>query len=267
MNSEYRNAFLQLHPYPICTALTRCPADWKAIDIICDFNKLYYFLDGEGVLVIDGDTYYPQPGQIFMIPAKVKHSYWHNIEHPVYKYWSHFSYDTSAGVQITYHPDCVYCTPPKGKMTDLYKKLSKCNSYNSPMDTMMEFSIFYEMLRIYFSLVDIEKLLPLNHNNFVKTMNAYIAKHYNAPITIQELAGLVSLQPNYFIQVFKKHYKGTPIDYINNFRMDKCVRYLRNEPDLSIEEIALLCGFSDSRYFSRLFKRKYGVTPSMFKNS
>lgn len=265
MDSVYRNVFLQLHPYPICTSLTKCSADWKAIDIICDFNKLYYFLDGEGVLVINGDTYYPKPGQLFIIPSKVKHSYWHNIEKPVYKYWTHFNYDTSSGVHLAYDRDSVFCTPPD-QIADLYHNLSTCNSYHNPLDTLTELSLFYEILRLYFSLVNIEKLLPIKQNDFVKVLNSYILKHYLNTITIKELAELVNLQPNYFIQTFKKHFKDTPINYINNLRIDKSVRLLRNHSNFSIDEIASSCGFSDSRYFSRLFKKKYGITPSMYRS-
>lgn len=60
----------------------------------------------------------------------------------------------------------------------------------------------------------------------------------------------------------------TPIDYINTIKLYRAVHLLVYNPEKkSIETVAYETGFNDYRYFSRLFKKKYGVTPSVYKET
>lgn len=56
-----------------------------------------------------------------------------------------------------------------------------------------------------------------------------------------------------------------PSAYIQKIRLEKAQRMLQVEPNMSIGEIALKCGFEDFAYFSRVFKKKYGVMPSQYR--
>jgi AraC-like DNA-binding protein len=156
-------------------------------------------------------------------------------------------------------------TPNPKIILPLFKKLATYHSYTRPMEIFKELSLFYQILELCFEALSPDKLLPASQNSFTKTLNPYIETHYQNVISIQELAALVNLSPNYFIQSFKQHYNETPVNYLNNYRLEKSLCYLFESGTRSIQDISYICGFSDYRYYSRLFKNKYGLSPGNYR--
>ncbi len=83
--------------------LNICAPDWGETDCIYGYHKFYYFLEGEGTIIIQGDEYHPQPGELFLILANTRHSYYHNPRKPVYKYWCHFDVAMKEGQKLPLH--------------------------------------------------------------------------------------------------------------------------------------------------------------------
>ncbi|AEE95683.1 AraC family transcriptional regulator [Mahella australiensis] len=94
----------------------------------------------------------------------------------------------------------------------------------------------------------------------------YINEHYDTPITIADLAECAGLSPTYFEAEFKRIMGCTPIEYINNLRIDRSIELLL-AGNYTIGEIAEKVGFSDIFYFSRVFKNKKGVSPTNYIKS
>lgn len=88
----------------------------------------------------------------------------------------------------------------------------------------------------------------------------YIEEHYTDRITIPELADLCAFTPSYFCRLFKLVMDRTVIEYISDLRLSRAEGLLRTT-DLDIAEIARITGFEDNCYFSRRFRRFYGVSP------
>jgi AraC-like DNA-binding protein len=94
----------------------------------------------------------------------------------------------------------------------------------------------------------------------------YIYLNYAGNISIQELADYVNFSPSRFSALFKKSFGLFPLQYIINYRIKRACDYLRHT-DLSITEIANMVGLEDSLYFSRIFKKQTGFSPSQYRNS
>lgn len=94
----------------------------------------------------------------------------------------------------------------------------------------------------------------------------YMAQHYHEPISIDSLALLSSLSPNYFGEAFKKAYGQNATDYLTELRIGQAKKLLR-ETDLLLKEIALQVGYSDEFYFSRKFKKVVGISPSAYSKT
>lgn len=92
-----------------------------------------------------------------------------------------------------------------------------------------------------------------------------IEHKYNEKITLFELASTVGLSVHHFCRSFKQLTGKTTTDYINNIRLDKAIYYLK-QTDYNITEIALMCGFENVNYFSRIFKRYHSTSPSQYRN-
>lgn len=88
----------------------------------------------------------------------------------------------------------------------------------------------------------------------------YIQNNYTKNISLQEVADLANISKYYFCNVFKEFTGYTFNEYLNCIRINKAIELLTTT-EMPITEIAFLCGFNDSNYFSRKFKQITGKTP------
>lgn len=95
---------------------------------------------------------------------------------------------------------------------------------------------------------------------------SYIEKNFMHPVTLEQLSNIASLSPRHFDRIFKKIYNMTPFEYILKLRLSYAYDLLRNTA-VSIGSVAEECGFSDSNYFTRCFKREFGRSPSAVRAS
>ena len=101
--------------------------------------------------------------------------------------------------------------------------------------------------------------------NIAKSIS-YMEKHYTENITIDALAEISFYSPRHFTRIFNETFHTTPLNYIITLRVNRACSLLR-ESRLTISEIAFQCGFTDSNYFSRIFKKKTGLTLRQFRDS
>ncbi len=110
------------------------------------------------------------------------------------------------------------------------------------------------------------KRLGSNASQTVRAAMAYIQAHYDHPITRAELAGAVALTERYLTHCFREELGITPIEYLNRYRISRA-KVLLERGALSITEIAMAVGFSDSSYFSRVFRQETGMAPRAYQQS
>lgn len=94
----------------------------------------------------------------------------------------------------------------------------------------------------------------------------HIHSHLNSSLSVSELAHIAGMSISNFRSLFHKSLGCSPRDYILNLRLDKASVYLL-ESNLRISEIAPLCGFQDPLYFTRVFTKRCGVSPTQFRKS
>jgi AraC family transcriptional regulator len=93
----------------------------------------------------------------------------------------------------------------------------------------------------------------------------YIEDHLEASPTLEQMAALARLSPNYFVGQFKRATGLPPHQYVIVRRVERSKELLQAGADLSLAEVAAHAGFSDQSQFSRHFKRLIGVTPGQFR--
>lgn len=95
-------------------------------------------------------------------------------------------------------------------------------------------------------------------------ITAYIGKHYIDDIALQDIAGFLGYSDVYFCKLFKQNFGKNFITYLNEYRMNKAKELLSN-PMINIKDVGQKVGYRDANYFTRLFKRIVGVTPSEYR--
>lgn len=93
-----------------------------------------------------------------------------------------------------------------------------------------------------------------------------IRARYAEKITVNDLAQSAHITVFYFCRIFKQITGKTFTEYLNETRLEKSTEYLKKE-DLNITEVALKSGFDSVNFYSRLFRKKYHMSPKTFKKN
>ena len=93
---------------------------------------------------------------------------------------------------------------------------------------------------------------------------AYIHSGYMDPeLSVSSVAAHIGVSDTYLRRIFERCLCERPLDYINRLRISYAVEYLESG-FYNVESVAAMCGFRESKYFSTVFKRIKGVTPSEY---
>lgn len=98
----------------------------------------------------------------------------------------------------------------------------------------------------------------------VDKIKRYIHEHYHQGLNRDKLAEVVYLTPDYLAKRFKSEVGLSIIEYLNEYRIKKAQEKLLQD-DESISEIAMSTGFDSISYFSTVFKKMTGLSPSMYR--
>ena len=143
---------------------------------------------------------------------------------------------------------------------------------NNPLHTPVPLSIkilLLQILEILFSqraFITREKALidTAGDNYPLKPVFSYIENHYMEKITLEQLAGTIHMNRNYFCKFFKEKVGKTPFSYLNEYRINQAASQLL-QSGATITEVAINSGFDNMSYFIRQFKHCKGCTPSSFR--
>jgi AraC-like DNA-binding protein len=93
---------------------------------------------------------------------------------------------------------------------------------------------------------------------------AHMEEHFADKLYLRDLAERAHMSRNHFIRAFKQHYGTTPIEYLNQLRIERAKELLRGSAH-NMTSIAMACGFGDSNYFARIFKQHVGQAPRAYR--
>lgn len=92
----------------------------------------------------------------------------------------------------------------------------------------------------------------------------YMKEHFDRRFSMEELAARLGLSPAYFTRLFTRETGQTPLSCLNGIRLSHALFLLLNT-SLSIDEIAVSCGFSCGNYFCKVFRRASGLSPAEYR--
>lgn len=127
--------------------------------------------------------------------------------------------------------------------------------------------LWYNMLRY------VEKnnpeILQFNANRRseerAKTILCFIRDNYSESISVIDMAKYANISKSECFRCFKQFTNKRPNEYLNDFRLTKAAQQLMETSD-AVTDIALSNGFSNAAYFCKLFKAKYNITPTHYRN-
>lgn len=275
----------QMHPLVLNVGLAVHNADWNWKNVNSPFTRLYYVTEGSAQIELPDGIYTLSPKHMYFIPAFTIHT---NIcKSNFVHYYLHIYEDHYSDNDWLDH----WKFPVEIEATDLdlalFKRLCEINQHmtlqksdpttydNNPTlmqnliknrqrafcDKVESRGIVFQLLSRFFKQG--QSKIEMEDNRIAKTV-LYIRKHLNEAIELEKLAEISCLSKDHFIRLFKKELGTTPLQYINQKKIEKAQLLLITE-ELAVKEIAFQLAFEDYSYFNRLFKKITGVTPQEYR--
>lgn len=110
-----------------------------------------------------------------------------------------------------------------------------------------------------------EKPDLLKNQVIMEHIRDYVESHYMQDITLQDAAAQLHYSDAYFCRFFKQNFDKNFIMYLSELRVEKA-KELLSDVTVNVKDIGHRVGFHDSSYFTKVFKRVTGVTPSEYRN-
>jgi transcriptional regulator GlxA family with amidase domain len=104
----------------------------------------------------------------------------------------------------------------------------------------------------------------LRDGSAIARVQAYMADHIEEPFTIKRMAELAAMSPRNFARAFQREVKLTPMQYLQNARIEH-VRRLLETTDLPLKVVACRSGFGSARHLRTVFSERIGMTPSQYR--
>ena len=100
----------------------------------------------------------------------------------------------------------------------------------------------------------------------IKSVLEYIEAHYKNSLTLEQLSQVAGMNAKYFCRVFRAITHQSPMDYVNFYRTEQAA-YLLDSTDMPITNVGLDCGFEESSYFTKVFKKYKRLTPRQYRKN
>ncbi|MFB6363594.1 helix-turn-helix domain-containing protein [Paenibacillus elgii] len=269
-NEIIQNYFKTLHlELIIASCCDRVSQNWRRPLSADGFNRFYLILGGEGWLQVKRQKFYPVSGQLYFLPADTPLAYSTISANTFHKYWCHFSANVGS-FHLSHLIDFPYYIEVDDMpyMQHLFEQLKKANQKSGDITSPLRANtILYEILTYYMDRLP-PQAIRLSSTPAISCSNQilqYIEEHLDEPLTPKALAEAFHYSPNYFSRYFKNLFHVTPIEYINEVRIERA-KWLLTHSNQSIEKIASQIGL-ERFYFSNLFKRFTMLSPSEYRQA
>lgn len=113
---------------------------------------------------------------------------------------------------------------------------------------------------------DVMRISASLSNPIVEKACVFMTEHMMEDISLERTAQEVNVSPFYLSKLFKEEKNQNFITYLTDIRMEKA-RALLKEPRASVKEVSAAVGYNDQNYFSRLFRNKFGMSPTEFRDA
>lgn len=145
-----------------------------------------------------------------------------------------------------------------GVLLSIYKNL--------PVVSKEKLSALNNIMNVLIKSLWENGLIKLTRSATAVKIEKYINDNLETKISLKDICDRFYLSKNALYRIFSQEFNLTFGEYLIKLRLEKAQKLLKENKDLSVIEVAELCGFLDANYFIRLFKKRVGITPLKFKN-
>lgn len=225
--------------------------------------------DYEFIYQVEGAGLYEETGgrrivlsanELLLIPPMVGHTFSCAESLPAVISCIHFTPQKKIRPPL---PATVFNADGDIEILALFKKSAREFNHPSPFSGPLLSAMLSE---IWIRLSRLEKSGPVREPMKLKMAREYAGLHFRTGIGRRDLADYLDVTPEHVNLLFRRHLGVTPVSYVRDLRIREARELLQNTP-MTVSEVARATGFNDPLYFSRVFRKATGSSPSAFGKS
>jgi AraC-like DNA-binding protein len=212
------------------------------------YAALSFRVNGTGAFEIGNKRFLTKPGDVLFLPANTPYKVEYSVSESIVVHFDQCNYSQAENI-------CIGNSLETGiRFHHLLEAWNQRHSVNQAKH------IIYDIL---------DKMSNDQKKSFSDTAVANCIRYIEAnfcdcELDIKRVCGVGFISVSSLQRALAKCFGMSPKQYLIQLRMNRALELLTKN-ELSVKEISLACGFTDEKYFSRAFKKKYGYSPSQFK--
>ncbi|MES2827599.1 MAG: AraC family transcriptional regulator [Bacteroidota bacterium] len=227
---------------------------------------LIYCIEGSGKIQLSGETFELSPNSYFIIPKNTPHRYHSSNQNPWTIYWFHYMGEVADLLYERFLENGkpgVKMIPYDEQRLLLFNEIYNLLEHGVSDKEMEKMNL--DLLHFVSSLIyHKEANTGISRTDLVGSSILYMKDNLSKKLAIDDFADQQKISVSHYSRLFKEKTGTSPINYFNQLKIQKSCQYLYFT-DRSIKEICAELGFDDQYYFSRLFSKITGGSPSAYK--
>lgn len=206
------------------------------------------------------ESYHCSPGSLLFHSWQEPH---YNIKPPEFTRGFHVEFDKNCFADLSFDIKTLQGSF-RIENPDIKFLLYKIFRESKIGDDVAGLSIQTSLLEIFGRMLRPEQKTRNGKPLWTKTLKEILRDGDKEKFSLKDLAGELGVHPSHLSRDFSKHFGCTFGEYVRKIRVEKSLALLPYK-NLSLTEIAYLCGFADQSHFLRCFKQINGINPSLFR--
>jgi AraC-like DNA-binding protein len=237
----------------------------------CNTAIFIYCIEGEGWVVLDNKKeIIIHENTLLVIPPHTPHIYGAAEANPWSIYWFHLNGESISEFikSLDMYNSSLHI--PASQAVRIIEMFEQCYEILLYKGYVLKQYIYVSQAMRYllgmFTLLQGEPRQDEMKNVYVERSIQYMVEHIQSSLTLDEMAHHIGLSKPHFVHLFKQVTRYSPIDYFLRLKIQRSCQYL-DLTDYHIKEISKSIGIQDPYYFSRVFRKVMGQSPSEYRKT
>lgn len=233
-----------------------------------EFDQFFYNSSGTGTLEIYNRKYELSEGSAFFIPAHVPHKYYPNDDYWDIRWMVPGGYALNGLYsKLKLDSSNIYILDDESALDVILGKMRRELIQDTENGNVFAAGYVYEFIIQFARLTSLKESIQMGsdtYTGYINTLKDYIEYHFMYDITLKDLCDTVAVTPQHLCKIFHKTIGMRPMEYISYVRIRKAKELLQYT-EFSVNDIAHKCGFTNTNYFCRQFKKYEQITPTEYR--
>lgn len=245
------------------------PPLFKSVAVGRTLNEfqIIYITKGRGVFQAEGESFTVVPGTVMIVFPGMRHFYKPDYEIGWNEYWVGFKGPYAEALcrnGFLTRGKPVYRLGLQNSLLTIYDQIFELVRNQAPLYQIRASS---QIMTLVAEILAYErKTVQHSHSQqLVEKTKFFMEENIYGDINLNRIAGMLGVSTSHLNEVFKAYTAMTPYQYFISIKIHRA-KELLDSGDLTIKEVAFRLGFKDQYYFSRLFKKKTGTSPSRWSS-